>query len=360
MRVLERRDWGGRLARGDGEAAAFEEEFAALHDAPAALTVTNGTHALQLALEVSGVGPGDEVLVPALTPIPTANAVRRCGAVPVPVDVDPRTYCLDPARLAAERTERTKAVVAVHLGGHVADMDRMSDLGVTVIQDAAHAHGARWKDRGIGALGTIATFSFMQTKVLTAGEGGAVLLPDRERWDEAFSRHCLGRTDAGFRTASSNYRLSEFSSAVLLAQIHRLRAQNERREQRWRELVAELSGIPGVTPQGRDPRCTLHPHYLGPLLLGPEYSRSRVVAAMQAEGIPVYPLFPPIYRWPAFWDGPGAASSEERLAARCPVSERLGSQSVFLRHEALLGDERDVRDIADAFEKVLGALACAK
>src|SRR5256885_3980288 len=221
LRVLERRDWGGRLSRGDGEAAAFEEEFARLHDAPAALTVTNGTHALQLALEVCGVGPGDEVLVPALTPIPTVNAVRRCGAVPVPVDVDPRTYCIDPACLAAARTERTKAVIAVHVGGHVADMDRLPDLGLPVIQDAAHAHGARWKDRGIGALGSIATFSFMQTKVLTAGEGGAVLLPGRERGGEAFSRHCLGRTDAGLRTASSNYRLSEFSAAVLRAPLWR-------------------------------------------------------------------------------------------------------------------------------------------
>ena len=159
-----------------------------------------------------------------------------------------------------------------------------------------------------------------------------------------------------FRTASSNYRLSEFSAAVLRAQLCRLGEQNERREARWRELTEELSGIPGVTPQGRDPRCTRHPHYLGPLLLGPEYDRRWVVAAMQAEGIPVYPLFPPVYRWPAFWDGLGSASSEERLAANCPVSERLGARSVFLRHEALLGDEQDVRDIADAFEKVLTAI----
>lgn len=356
LRVLERGDWGGRVGRGDGEAAAFEEEFAALHDAPAALTVTNGTHALQLALEVCGVGPGAEVLVPALTPIPTVNAVRRCGAVPVPVDVDAHTYCLDPARIAAARTDRTAAVVAVHLGGHVADMDGLGDLGLTVIQDAAHAHGARWKDRGIGGLGTIATFSFMQTKVLTAGEGGAVLLPDRAAWDEAFSRHCLGRTGAGFRTASSNYRLSEFSAAVLRAQLSRLSAQNERRERGWRELTRLLAEVPGVTPQGRDPRCTLHPHYLGPLLLDPECSRERFVAAVRAEGIPVYPLFPPVYRWPAFWDGLDARTSEDALAAACPVSESVGGRGVFLRHEALLGDDRDVRDIAEAVEKVITAL----
>ncbi|HEX4817127.1 MAG TPA: DegT/DnrJ/EryC1/StrS family aminotransferase [Nonomuraea sp.] len=369
LRVLERGRWGGRVARAGGETAAFEAEFARFHDAPAALAVTNGTHALQLALELAGVGPGDDVLVPALTPIPTSNAVRRCGATPVPVDVDGLTYCLDPDRLDAARTGRTRALIAVHLGGHVADLDRVlrwaGRWGVAVIQDAAHAHGARWRGRGLGALGAVATFSFMQSKVMTAGEGGAVLLDDDARYGDAFARHCLGRapgrSPARFETASSNYRMGEFAAAVLRAQLTRLAGQNERRERHWRLLAALLAGVPGLSPQGRDPRCTVHPHYLAPMVLDPEpfeggLSRDRLVEAVQAEGIPVFPIFPPIYRLPAFWDAPGAGPRDaEEPAASCPVSERIGAWGFFLRHEALLGGERDVHDIADAVTKVLDA-----
>jgi 3-amino-5-hydroxybenzoate synthase len=252
----------------------------------------------------------------------------------------------------------------------VADMEGIlqwaEQAGVAVIQDAAHAHGAEWRGRGIGALGTLATFSFMQTKVMTAGEGGAILLPDDARYDEAFARHCIGRMPGAtppFQTASSNYRLSEFAAAVLRAQLGRLSEHNERREQRWSELAGLLERIPGVTTQGRDPRCTLHPYYMALLSLDPEpyggLSRSRVVAALQAEGIPAYAIFPPIYRLPAFWDGAAAetASSEEQLAAACPTSEHLGAWALFVRHEVLLGDRQDVRDVADALEKVLGALA---
>jgi 3-amino-5-hydroxybenzoate synthase len=315
LRVLERGTWGGRSARGQGEVAAFEAEFAEFHEAPAALAVTNGTHALQLALDLAGVGPGDHVIVPALTPIPTSNAVRQRGAVPIPVDVDLHTYCLDPDRLEAARTDRTTAVIPVHLGGHLADMERVlrwaAQSSVAVIQDAAHAHGARWQERGIGAFGTLATFSFMQSKVMTAGEGGAVLLPDNDSYDEAFTRHCLGRMPGAgrrFQTASSNYRISEFAAAVLRAQLGRLPGHNKRREQNWTELAGLLTQIPGVIPQGRDPRCTLHSRYLALLTLDPEshggLSSSLVATALQAEGVPAHPIFPPIYRVPAFWDGP--------------------------------------------------------
>jgi 3-amino-5-hydroxybenzoate synthase len=370
LRVLETGEWGGRIDRGQSETSAFEAEFAEFHEAPAALTVTNGTHALQLALDLAGVEPGDHVLVPALTPIPTSNAVRQRGAIPIPVDVDSHTYCLDPRRLDAARTDRCTAVIAVHVGGHVADMERILQwaerTGIAVIQDAAHAHGATWQGRGIGALGTLVAFSFMQTKLMSAGEGGAVLIPDDARYGEAFARHCLGRVPGAtppFQTASSNYRLSAFAAAVLRAQLGRLSEHNERRAQRWSELVGLLAQIPGVTPQGRDPRCTLHPHYLAPLALEAEVygglSRNLVAEALQAEGIPAYPLFPPIYRVPAFWDGPAAESTStvERLATACPSSEYLGTQALFLRHEVLMGDRQDVQDIADAVEKVLGALA---
>lgn len=366
LRALGSGVWGGRAKPLPGEVTAFETEFAEFHEAPAALAVTNGTHAVQLALDLAGVRPGDHVLVPALTPIPTSNAVRQRGAVPIPVDVDPHTYCLDPRRLDQARTDRVTAVVVVHLSGHIADMDAIQrwaeQAGVAVIQDAAHAHGARWNGRGIGTFGTIAAFSFMQTKVMTAGEGGALLLPDTDHYLEAFSRHCLGREFGGgpyFRTASSNYRLGEFAAAVLRAQLGRLAEQNMRRDERWRELVDLVAAIPGITPQGRDPRCTLDPHYVVSMELdGDDVPSDTIVDALRAEGIIVNHMNPPIYRLPAFWDGPThvPAVDEDRLADTCPHAERLGARVINFPHWTLLGDHRDVQDIADALAKVLGAL----
>lgn len=369
LRALESGTWGGRAKPSPGEVTAFETEFAEFHDAPAALAVTNGTHAVQLALDLSGVRPGDHVIVPALTPIPTSNAVRQRGAVPIPVDVDPHTYCLDPGRLAETGTDRVSALVVVHLSGHIADMDGIlgwaARTGVAVVQDAAHAHGARWRGRGIGAFGTVAAFSFMQTKVMTAGEGGAILLPDEDRYREAFSRHCLGRTfDGGpyFRTASSNYRMGEFAAAVLRAQLGRLADQNSRRDRRWRELVELVAQIPGVTPQGRDPRCTLDPHYVTAMeidgLPRDGVSRDTIVAALRAEGITVNPMNPPVYRLPAFWDGDvhPPAGTVDQFAAACPHAERLGALAINFPHWMLLGEHRDVQDIAEALAKVLGAL----
>lgn len=369
LRALEGGVWGGRREPVPGEVTSFETEFAEFHEAPAALAVTNGTHAVQLALDLAGVRPGDHVLVPALAPIPTSNAVRQRGAVPIPVDVDPHTYCMDPRRLEDARTDRVTAVVVVHLSGHLADMDSIlrwaGQTGVAVIQDAAHAHGAQWQGRGIGTLGTVATFSFMSSKVMTAGEGGAILLPGSDRYQEAFSRHCIGRAyDGGpyFVTASSNYRLGEFAAAVLRAQLGRLAEQNEHREQRWRELVDLVAQIPGITPQGRDPRCTLDPHYVVSMKLDGEFHggvrRDTIVAALVAEGITVNPMNPPIYRLPAFWDGPvhPPAADEDEFADACPHSEHLGATAINLPHWLLLGDHRDVQDIADALAKVLGAL----
>lgn len=364
LRALEGGAW-GRMAVERGECTAFEAEFAGLHRAPAALAVSNGTHALQLALEMVGVGHGDEVIVPAFMPMPTSNAVRQRGAVPVPADVDPVTYCLDPRRLDAVRTARTRAVIPVHWGGHVADIDAIAAwaqrAGVVVIQDAAHAHGATWRDRGLGEFGTLVTFSFQMSKLMTAGEGGAVLLPTAEMWDEAYARHRLGARLGGLpMSASSNYRLSEFAAAVLRAQLARLPGQNERRGQRWAELVDLLGQVPGVMPQGRDPRCTLYPRYMPAVTVDldryPGLTMGRLVAAMRAEGVPTRPVPPPVYSFAAFWDGPSATlPSREELAAACPVSERLGARGLYWPHELLLGEPGDVRDIAGALDKVLRA-----
>jgi 3-amino-5-hydroxybenzoate synthase len=366
IRALEQGQW-WRVA--GNEVTAFEREFAAFHGAPAALALTNGTHALELALEMIGLRPGDEVIVPAFTFISTSIAVQRLGGVAVPVDVDRETYCLDPALLESLRSHRTRAVIPVHLAGNVADMDAIlawaRSHGIEVIQDAAHAHGARWRGRPLGELGTTACFSFQNGKLMTAGEGGALLLADADAFPEAFARHSCGRPigDLAYRhqSVSSNFRMTEFSGAVLRAQLARLPEQNERRERSWQILHGLLAALDGVTPQGRDARCDVNPHYMAMFTVDPavwaRVSRDRVVEALVAEGIPAFLNYPPVYRTEAFRTAPTPSPGHpDEFAERCPVSEHLGRQGIWLHHRVLLGTPADLEDVAAALHKVLSAL----
>jgi 3-amino-5-hydroxybenzoate synthase len=367
IRALDQGQW---WRVGGSEVTTFEREFAAYHGAPAALAVTNGTHSLELALELAGAMPGDEVIVPAFTFISTSIAVQRLGCVPVPADVDATTYCLDPAALDAVRTDRTKVVMPVHMAGQVADMDAIGAWaaahGVVLIQDAAHAHGAVWRGKRMGELGSLACFSFQNGKLITAGEGGAILLPDAGSYPEAFARHSCGRPidDRVYdhRSASANMRMTEFSGAVLRAQLSRLAAQNEQREAQWKALSDGLEELPGVVPQGRDARCEIHPHYMAMFTIDPASPagphRNLVVDALVAEGIPAFVNYPPIYRTRAFGDRqPLGVPPVAELAARCPNSEFIGAQGVWLHHRVLLGGEREISDVVTAVEKVLGGVA---
>ncbi|MGE5084188.1 MAG: DegT/DnrJ/EryC1/StrS family aminotransferase, partial [Acidobacteriota bacterium] len=154
----------------------FEQAFAKYHGARHGLAVTNGTAALEVTMEALGIGPGDEVIVPNFTFVATASAVLFANALPVLVDVDRKTYGLDPDLAEAAITAKTKAIVAVHMGGHPADLDRLQELarkrGIALVEDSAHAHGSGWRGKKIGTFGKAATFSFQASKLMTAGEGG--------------------------------------------------------------------------------------------------------------------------------------------------------------------------------------------
>jgi len=204
---------------------------------------------------------------------------------------------------------------------------------------------------------------------MTAGEGGAVLLPDADMYPDAFARHSCGRPigDLHYRhvTPSSNFRLPEFSGAVLRAQLTRLRAQNEQREEQWKSLSSGLAEIPGVIPQGRDYRCELNPHYMAMFTLDRQLlagiTGDDVVEALKAEGIPALPNYPPVYRTQAFWAGPSTGlPSVEELAERCPNSEMLGTYGVWLHHRVLLGGDQEVADVAEAVAKVTGGLSAGQ
>jgi 3-amino-5-hydroxybenzoate synthase len=361
-RVLEQGQWW----RTTGEQVRlFEEEFAAFHGAPRALAVTNGTNALELALDIAGVARGNEVVVPAFTFISTSMAVQRIGATPTLADVDLDTYCMTPDTLAAGLTSATTAAIPVHLAGHICDMDGLgtvaSGRGITLIQDAAHAHGAVRRGRRVGEHDSLAIFSFQNGKLMTAGEGGAVTFASDADAEEAFLRHNCGRPadDILYRheALGSNHRMCEFSAAVLRAQLARLPEQIARRERHARRLYAALAALDGIVPLRRDSEIDVNPHYMAMFRVDPtvhpDLDRTWLVRALVAEGIPAFVAYPPVYRTAAFWLGPVPDASEQELALACPNAERIGAEGVWLHHRVLLGDEHDVDDVARAVEKVL-------
>jgi 3-amino-5-hydroxybenzoate synthase len=362
IRALEQGQW---WRMGGSEVRNFEAEFAAYHGADHAIAVTNGTHALELALQVLGVGPGTEVIVPAFTFISSSQAAQRLGAVAVPVDVDAQTYCIDPEAVAAAITPRTRAIMPVHMAGQVADMDALRKLseasGVPILQDAAHAHGARWQGKRVGELGSVAAFSFQNGKLMTAGEGGLVTFTDQEQYDTGFLRHSCGRppTDRLYlhQTSGSNFRMNEFSASVLRAQLSRLDGQIALREQRWPLLADLLSQIPGVVPQARDERCDVNPHYMAMFRIPgiAEEDRNRLVDRLIERGLPAFAAFRAIYRSNGFWETCAPDSTVDEIARQCPTTEEISRDCVWLHHRTLLAEEEQMHVIAEILADELAA-----
>ena len=351
---------------------AFERAFAAYHQAKHGIAVTNGTHALEVALAAMGVGPGDEVIVPNATFVATASAVLFAGALPVLVDVRADSYCIDPELAEAAINERTKAIIAVHMGGRPADLDQLTALaakrGVALLEDSAHAHGSEWRGRKVGTFGVGGTFSFQASKTMTAGEGGLIISNDDEFERLARSAHDCGRLPGEWFYShfiyGSNYRLSEWQGAVLLAQLSRLDEQSARRHQNGRLLDQLLSEIPGLTPQSQDARITRNGHYAYIFHVEAGHfagiSTERLVAALEAEGIPTQAPYPPIHELDMFksgayrqrLSGSQASARHSFLDDSFPNSAREAWETVWITQNALLGDEEDMREIAAALRKI--------
>lgn len=211
----------------------LEEKFAALHDARYAVSIVNGTIGISVALMAAEVKTGDEVIMPSYTFIATATAALLYGAIPVFVDLEPDTLLLDPDKVEAAITPRTKAIVAVHIAGSPANMTRLKEIadkhGLKLIEDAVQAVGAQWEGRAAGAIGDMGTFSFQTSKNLTTGEGGIILTNDEALADRAWSLANVGRVRNGgwyqHEEIGWNLRMTEFQAAILLAQLTRLEEQ---------------------------------------------------------------------------------------------------------------------------------------
>jgi 3-amino-5-hydroxybenzoate synthase len=363
LRALDQGQW---WRHSGTEVESFEREFAAYTGAASALAVTNCTHALELALQCADVGPGTEVIVPAFTYISAAFAAQRLGAAAVPVDVDPTTYCIDVRAAASAITPRTRAIVPVHTAGLTADMDALAELstatGIAVIQDAAHAVGACWQGRKLGELGSPATFSFGNIKLMTGGEGGAIIFPESGMYDTAFLRHNTGRARNDrryhYELSGTNMRLNEFSGAVLRAQLRRLDAQIEVREKRWDLLARLLGDIDHVLPQGDDARADRNPRCMAMFRI-PGLSAERrdaLVDRLVAAGLPVTAGFSALYRAAAFAEFARPGDTATQAAARCPNTENISSDCLMLHHRVLLAPEPDVQAVADIIAAEVAAL----
>jgi perosamine synthetase len=214
----------------------FEAGFARYCGTEYALAVSNGTTGLHLALAALGLQPGDEVIVPDLTFVATANAVAYTGATPVLADIDPDTLCIDPASVKSLITRRTKAIIPVHLYGHPADMDALTEIGrlhgVDIIEDAAEAHGAEYKGRRVGGLGKCGFFSFYGNKVITTGEGGMLTTNDRAFYQQAkrLRDHAMSPQRRYFHEERGfNYRITNLQAALGVAQLERIEDFLDRR-----------------------------------------------------------------------------------------------------------------------------------
>jgi perosamine synthetase len=327
----------------------FEREFAELCGSRAAISVINGTAALHLALLALDVRPGDEVLVPSLTYVATANAVRYVGAEPIFVDVDPDTWCINPELLERSITGRTKGIIAVHLYGHPADMDAIDRVaashGLWVIEDAAEAHFARYKGRVVGSLAKMATFSFYGNKLITSGEGGAITLDDPRLERRVRMLRGQGMDPQRryyFPITGYNFRLTNVASAILCAQLERRETLIGRRQQVFTAYRKYLSETPGIGFQPAAVWAEPAPWLFCITVNTNEYghTRDQLMDVLGKEGVETRPFFVPLHRLPPF-----SAQSRTR-GEDLPVTDRLSATGINLPTYPGLRNQ-EIKDIAE-------------
>lgn len=345
----------------------FEEKFAKFQGSQYCLGVTNGTSALELALSLLEIGEGDEVIVPGLTFVSTMLAVMNCNGKPVLVDVDPDTLCIKADEIEAAITPRTKAVIPVHMAGHGCDMEKICNIakkfGIIVIEDAAHGHGGEWKGKRLGSFGDMSIFSFQNGKLMTSGEGGALLTNEKEYYEKAYLIQDVGRPkgDKVYRHVirGANYRMNEFQAALLLAQMERVDQYNLVREKNAALLDLLLDQVDGISPLGRDKNANIVTHYMYMFYYDKDkfggHSREEFVDCLNAEGIPCCVCFPALSEIEFVKKNELNGKAEAYLKGKqelLPNSYNAGKTAIWLHHRTLEGGQEDLEDIVGAIQKI--------
>jgi perosamine synthetase len=339
----------GHLAQG-AKVKAFEGAFAAYLGRKHAIATSNGTTALHVALLAHGVHAGQEVVIPPLTFFATASTVLLCGAKPVFVDVDRASYNIDPTKVADAITRRTAAVMPVHLYGQTADMDPIleaaKDHDIPVIEDAAQAHGAEYKGKKAGNLGTTACFSFYATKNMTTGEGGMVVTDDDEVAAKARLLRDHGQASKYEHViVGYNVRMTEIAAAIGLVQLRKLEAWVRKRRENAKALTKGLAGIEDLAPPAEG-NWMVHSYYQYVVRAEPGFpmSRDEIVSALTEEGIGCRPSYPvPLYKQKALRD--------LKVRGKCPVAEQVVGRLFELPVHPGVGPS-DVETIVAAVERV--------
>ena len=357
----------------DGFEAAYAEMMGAKH----CVAVANGTSALVASIAALGVGPGDEVIVPPYTFIATVNAVLLHYALPVFVDTDPETFQIDARKVEAAITERTAAILPVHLGGNVVDLDTILAVAgkhkLPVIEDACQSHLAEWKGRKVGTWGATGCFSFQVTKNLPSGEGGAILTSDAELAERcyAFQNNSRGRSAGGYNFAylggrGANLRMTEFQGALLQSQMTRIEGNQRTREENAKYLTAQLKEVPGISPARTYDGCTRNAYHLYMFRYDSAgfegLPRAKFLAALNAEGIPCSNGYGQLNRQgflKAALESKGFRKiySKDVLdgwaeRTRCPANDTLCDDAVWFTQTMFLGPRGDMDQIADAVRKI--------
>jgi perosamine synthetase len=342
----------GNLVQGE-KVKKFEREFASYIGVRHTIAVANGTMALDLALKSLEIGVGDEVVTPAFSFIASSNCILYQAAKPLFADIDRKTFNIDPSKVAKKITPKTKAMITVHLFGHPAEMDALNEIaedrGIPIIEDAAQAHGARYKGRKAGGLGDIGCFSFYATKNMTTGEGGMITTNS----DEIAKKARLLRDHGQDRkyhhiTLGYNYRMTEVTAAIGVAQLRKLDTFNKKRRENAETLTKEIKKISGLLPpHAKDDVTHIFHQYVIRVLDNYLMDRDKLAEHLKKKGVDVAVHYPtPVYRQPVYQE----LGYEETA---CPVTEETCKSVLSLPVHPSVTEE-NIRHILGVLREMAG------
>jgi len=346
----------------------FQEEFAQFQGAKHCVCVFNGTVAIEIALLALGVGLGDEVIVSDYTFVASGSAVVATNAVPIFCDIDPNTLVMDVNKVESLITERTKAIIPVHLGGNPVEMDKLMEIAekhdLKVVEDSSHAHGSQYKGKMIGNWGHAGTFSFQASKVLTAGEGGAIITNDDQLVDLMYSISDCGRKKGEYFydhfRYGTNYRMSEYQGAVLRAQLKKFPAQHKLRNENATYFMEKLNAIEGIRVMKPTTGTESLGWYVYPIVFEPDkfngLTKTEFYQKLNQNGIPTDDCYPPLHGLDCFKDidlrkgidysnaNWGGEKSDDK---NFPVVSDIYSRSVEFPQEILLATKEQLDSVVE-------------
>lgn len=375
--VLRKGRWSRNAVVNEAEA-----DFAKLMGTKRCVLTFCGTQALIVSLHTVDVGAGDEVIVTPYTFVATIHAILQNNALPVFVDVDPDTWSMDPDKIPEKMSEHTYAILPVHIGGSPCNIGKIMQIAkehdLRVVEDACQAHMSEWKGKKVGSFGDFGCFSLQNGKVITCGEGGAIIGDDDELMDRAHSYHNFARPHGSFRTGEYGYagmgtkaRITEFQASIVKTQMDTSDQEIARRDQNGKYLASKLKVIPGIVPRREYAETTRVSHYtFGFRYKADQFdglSRDQFLRAVRAEGIPIGHSLGNISRHSQNREGSiegvlksktfKAIYSEKRIRdyrdrLSCPEVEQLVKETAGFSQNLLLGTKEDMDNIVDAVQKV--------